>query len=141
MNERTTTLVDVVRILVLIQAAIATVTLIEVGVWALSGAPLGPIVLLNLAFATGLLYLTAGIRKRSRRARKALLWIEVIVIVFASIDLILSLLLAQRPLELVPLMTRLALPFGVFRILRKPHVRSEFGIESTKEPQTMEVSA
>ncbi|MEE8498661.1 MAG: hypothetical protein V3S62_09005 [Acidimicrobiia bacterium] len=141
MNERTTTLVDVVRILVLIQAAIATVTLIEVGVWAAFGSPLGPIVLLNLAFATGLLYLTSGIRKRSRRARKTLLWIEVTVIVFAVIDLIISLLLAQRPLELVPLMTRFALPFAVFRMLRKPNVRAEFGIETTREPETMEVSA
>jgi hypothetical protein len=141
MNERTTTLVDVVRILVLIQAAIATVTVIEVGIWAASGAPLGPIVLLNLAFAVGLLYLTAGIHRRSRRARKTLLWIEVTVIVFAAIDMILSLLLAQRSLELVPLMTRFALPFAVFRILRKPPVRAEFGIETNEEPETMEVSA
>ena len=141
MNERTTTLVDVVRILVLIQAAIATVTVIEVGVWAASGSPLGPIVLLNLAFATGLLYLTSGIRKRSCRARKTLLWIEVTVIVFAVIDLILSLLLAQRLLELVPLMTRLALPFAVFRMLRKLNVRAEFGIVTTEEPEIMEVSA
>jgi uncharacterized membrane protein (DUF2068 family) len=141
MNERTTTLVDVVRILVLIQAAIATVTVIEVGIWAASGSPLGPIVLLNLAFATGLLYLTAAIRRRSRRARKTLLWIEVTVIVFAVIDLILSLLLTQRPLELVPLMTRFVLPFAVFRILRKPQVRAEFGFEINEEPETMEVSA
>lgn len=125
----------------LIQAAIATVTVIEVGVWAASGSPLGPIVLLNLAFATGLLFLTSGIRKRSRRARKTLIWIEVTVIVFAVIDLLLSLLLAQRLLELVPLMTRLALPYAVFRILRKPHVRSEFGIEIAEETETMEVPA
>lgn len=141
MKERTTTLVDVARVLVLIQASIAVVSLIEVLVVGATGSPLGPVILVNLAFAAGLLALTAGIGRRSRRARKTLLWIEVTVIVLAVVDLILSLLLAQRPLELVPTMTRLVLPFAVFRLLRRPDSRAEFGIGIAPQPETLEVPA
>jgi len=141
MKEQTTTLVDVAWVLVLIQASIAVVSLVEVLVVGATGSPLGPIILINLALAVGLLMLTRGVGRRSRRARKALLWIEVIVIVLAVIDLLLSLLLAHRPLELVPVMTRLALPFAVFRLLRKPASRAEFGIGITQELEAEEVSA
>jgi hypothetical protein len=66
-----------------------------------------------------------------------LLWIEVTVMVLAAIDLLLSVLLAHRPLELVPTMTRIAIPYAVFRLLRKPASRAEFGI--TQELETTEL--
>jgi hypothetical protein len=135
MKEQTTTLVDVAWVLVLIQAAIAVVSLVEVLVVGATGSPLGPIILINFVFAVGLLLLTRGLGRRSRRARKTLLWIEVTVIVLATIDLLLSLLLAHRPLELVPIMTRIALPFAVFRLLRKPASRAEFGIAHQLETE------
>ena len=135
MKEQTTTLVDIAWLLVLIQASIAVVSLIEVLVVGATGSPLGPVIMINLVFAIGLLTLTRGVGRRSRLARKVLLWIEVTVMVLAAIDLILSLLLAHRPLELVPTMTRIALPFGVFRLLRKPASRAEFGISQELEAQ------
>ena len=139
MKERTTTLVDVARVLVLVQASIAVVSLVEVLVVGTTGAPLAPIILLNLIFAVGLLLLTRGVARRSRRARKVLLWVEVTVLVFAAVDLLLSLLLAHRPLELVPIITRIAIPYGVFRLLRKADSRAEFGISI--ELETEEVPA
>jgi len=135
MKEPTTTSVDVARVLVLIQASIAVLSLIEVTVMGASGAPLGPIILLNLAFAVGLLLLTRGVGRRSRRARRVLLAVEVTILVLAAVDLLLSLLLAHRPLELVPTITRIALPYAVFRILRTPAARAEFGLESERETE------
>lgn len=139
MSERTTTLVDVARVLVLVQASIAVVSLVEVLVVGATGAPLAPIILLNLAFAVGLLVLTRGIGRRSRRARTVLLGLEVTVLVLAAVDVLLSLLLAHRLIELVPTITRIAIPYAVFRLLRTPAARSEFGI--TQELETEEVPA
>jgi len=133
MESRQSTPVDVARLLVLIQASIAVVTLIEIMVMTGTGAPLGVVVLVNTAFAIGLLLLVRGIGRRSSAARRATLWVEVMVLTLAAIDLALSLLTAQRVLELVPLLTRVAIPLAVFRILRHRSVREEFGVVDTTE--------
>jgi hypothetical protein len=142
MESRSASLVDVARALVLVQASIAVMTLIEVFVMSATGAPLGAVVLVNAAFAISLLLLVRGIGRRSPRSRRILIWIEGFVLVLAAIDLGLSLLLAQRLLELVPLLTRVVIPLVVFRILRRHSVREEFGINGAQEvAETEEVAA
>lgn len=121
--QRTT--VDVVRLLLLLQSAIAVTTLIEAVVFGTAfGAPTAA---LPTAFYAGsLLVLTARIGRRGRWARRAALALEVLVVVWALIDLGLSVALTQRSLELVPVLTRIVLPVAIFRMLRRPHARAEF---------------
>jgi hypothetical protein len=48
------------------------------------------------------------------------LWVEGAVLFAAAADLVLALLLAHRPLELVPMLTRVALPIAVIVLMRRP---------------------
>jgi ABC-type spermidine/putrescine transport system permease subunit II len=121
-------LVDATYILVLVQGAIAVVSLIEIGVMTAAGGPLIITMLVHLVYAVVMLAAARGLRRRSRRARKTVLWLEWVVIALALIDVVLALLLAHRMLELVPTLTRLVLPHAVIRLLRRPVSREEFGI-------------
>ena len=138
--NRLPTRVDVARILLLIQAAIAVVSLLETAVVGAAGGPLGPATLLSAVFATGMLALVAGVGRRSRRARRIVIVVEWIVIAFAAIDLALAGILAHRSLELVPILTRLVLPLSVIRLLRRSSSRREFGI-AAKTPKSLEVAS
>jgi len=128
------TLVDAAYILVLVQAAIAVVSLIEIGVMTAAGGPLDITLVIQLAYAVVLLTAVRGLRRRSRRVRKTVLWLEWVVIALALIDLVLALLVAHRMLELVPTLTRLVLPYAVIRLLRRPVSREEFGIAVADAP-------
>jgi len=118
-------LVEIVRILVFMQVIVASVTAVEgLVVGAFMGAP-GPGLVTGVATVlTAVLYI--GLRRRSPRARRWLVRFQVGWIAFATIDLLLAVFLARRGLELVPILTRFVLPYAIFRILRKPHVRAEF---------------
>ena len=118
-------LLEIVRILVFVQVVIAIVTAIEaLLVGTLMGAPGPGVVTGAAALMTSVFYV--GLRRRSPRSRKWLVRFQVGWIVFGTIDLLLAIFLARRGLELVPLLTRFVLPYAIFRILRKPHVRAEF---------------
>lgn len=126
-------ILGVIRILVLVQGAVALVAALEVtAVGMLMGAPLALLILAGIAAAMLTLALVTGIARRSRRARRVLLILEVLWLIAAAVDLLLSLFLARRGFGLVPLMTRIALPYSIFRLLRRPHVRREFGLAPTR---------
>ena len=121
------TAIDIIRILLLLQGAIAVVSTLEVSVMtAVSGPLLFPLVAVN-AFAAALsLWLAAAIRRHSRLGRRLVMIIEVLVILIATIDLLLSIFIAQAPLELVPVLTRFFLPVAVIRLLRRRVVKAYF---------------
>lgn len=125
--------VDIIRILVLVEAAIASVMVIEaLAAIAFSGPAAAPLVLAAVIAAAGTLWLVQGIGRRSKRARKFAIWLQVGILIVAALDLLLAILLAQRSLELVPTLTRVVLPLTVFRLLRKPDVRAEFGARQSR---------
>jgi len=134
-----TTLTDggtiaVVRILLLIQGAIAAVALIEAVVFGVAfGAPLSAVVLLTGAGAILTLWFAAAVVRRSRRARKLTLGLQGLWLGSAAIDLLLAVLLTQRGLELVPLLTRVVLPLTIIALLQQRDTRAWFGVTSRRE--------
>ena len=132
-NSTDHSLFGILRILVLIQGAIGVTAALQVlAMGALLGAPLGFLILAGFADAALTLALAAGVTRRSRRARRVLVTLEVLWLVAAAVDLALSLILARRAFALVPLLTRIVLPYFIFRMLRRPAVRREFGLGPTR---------
>ena len=124
-----TSVLGVVRILLLIQGGIAVLSTLEVSVAGLAlGPAVAPLILLNLLAAGLTLGAARGVARRSRRSRRLAISLEWIVLVFALVDLLLAIFLAKRSLELVPVLTRLALPVAVIHILRRRDIRAEFGL-------------
>lgn len=121
-------LVDVIHALVLLQGAFALLVVVEIMFWALAGTvgSLGPSLLLTIAAAAGSLGLAAGLRRHSRLARRFTFFVEGAILMLALVDLALALLLAHRPLDLMPTITRLVMPVAVLVLLRRPSVRAVF---------------
>ena len=126
-------LLEIAGVLLLVQGAVAFVASVEVGVMAAATAGLLlPAFLMTFGAAVITLLLAAGIRRRSRRARKIAVVFQVLWLIAAAVDLLLAIFLAQRGLEIVPLLTRIVLPYSIFRILRRPQVRREFDLGPTR---------
>lgn len=126
-------LIEVARILTLILGVIAVVSALEISVVGLTGLFLvGPAMLLAAGWAMLLLLAARGIGRRSRRARKIALTAMLAMVVWALLDMALAIFLARRGLEIVPLLTRIVIPVAVWRILRRPWVRAEFGAKQSR---------
>lgn len=125
--------IDVIRILVLVEAGIATVMALEALAALAFGGPLAaPVVIAAGLAAFGMFLLVRGIGRRSKRARRVALWLQVGIVFVAFLDLLLAIFVAQRGLEMVPVLTRIVLPITIFRLLRKPDVRAEFGAKQSR---------
>ena len=132
-NRDDLTTLGVLRILVLVQGAIAVVAAVQVlAVGAFLGAPLLVLILLGTGAAVLTLALGAAVVRRSRKARRILVILEVLWMIGAAVDLLLSLFLAKRGLGIVASLTRIVLPYAIFRTLRRPYVRAEFGLGPTR---------
>ena len=128
-----TSLLGVVRILLVVQGGIAVLSTIEVTVaGAVLGPAIAPLILLNAAAAALTLIAARGVVRRSARSRRLAIVLEWTVLAFAVVDLLLALFLAQRGLEPVPLLTRVVVPYFVIRLLRRREVRAEFGLGPTR---------
>ncbi len=134
-----TSIVGVVRTLLLVQGGIAVMSTVEA---IIAGVALGglafPIVLLTAGAAVFTLLAARGVVRRSRRARKTVIWLEGFVLFFAAIDLLLAMALAKRGLELVPTLTRIVVPIVIIRLLRRQEVRAEFGLGPTRRQRRKE---
>ena len=136
--QRTDT-VDVVRVLVLLQGAALVLSTVEVALWGLLTAAialLAPTIALTAAAAAFQLRLAASLGRRRRRARRLVLAVEAVLLVLALVDLGLSLAITHRPLALVPLLMRVALPIAVIVLLRRPQARAAFARRPRLEPAT-----
>lgn len=133
MNEAREGRIEVIRILVLVEAAIAVVMSVEtLAALAFGGPAAAPLVFVAATAAIGTLWLVRGICRRSRRARRLAIWLQSGIVLVAVIDMALAVIVAQRGLELVPTLTRLVLPIAIFRLLRKSEVRTEFGVRQSR---------
>ena len=128
-----TSVLGIVRVLLLVQGGIAVMSTIEVAVASAAlGPTVAPLVLLNLTAAVLTMIAARGVVRRPRRSRRLAITLEWIVLAFAFVDLLLAVLLVQRGLELVPLLTRIVVPFMIIRLLRHREVRTEFGLGPTR---------
>lgn len=101
--------------LLLVQAAIFTMSLLESMIASIAFPnPLGVGSTAVVVVALLLLVRSAG----RGRARRALVWFERSLLLWFVVDSALSLTLAQRPLELVPTLTRFVLPLVILRLVK-----------------------
>lgn len=126
-------LIGLAATLVFIQGVVAFVAMVEVGIVtaAMGGLTLAAFILTGAATILTLL-LPAPLRRRSRRARKTTVVLQVLWLAAATIDLLLAAFLARRGLEPVPTITRVVVPVAIFRILRRPQVRTVFGVKPSR---------
>jgi hypothetical protein len=113
-------LLDVARVLLLVQGSILVATTIEALLWSFvfAGAP-GASVWLSGAAATTILVARARLRADRRRTRRIVYGIEVVILLSLAIDTALAVALAGALPPLVALLTQLVLPLSVIHLLRR----------------------
>ncbi len=113
-------LLDVVRVLLLVQGAILIATTIEAAVWgaAFSGAPGVPMLMSGIAAA---IVLIARLRISADRpaARRLVYAVECVVLVTFALETALAIALAGALPPVAAVLTQLALPLSVVTLLRR----------------------
>lgn len=118
---------ELVRVLLVLQGALALLSTLST---ALTGMVTGTLPLLLVAvaingFVAGLVLLLAGrIGRGSQRARRVVVVGEAFVLLSALIDLLLAIATAGKSLDLVSMVTRLAVPLAVIVLLRRSRARA-----------------
>jgi len=124
---------EVVRILLLVQGAIAAVTTVEALVAsAISGFATLFLVALNGIGAAATLLVSGRVARRRRKARRLAVAFQAGWLILAVVDLALTLFLTGQPFELVPILTRIALPLTIYRMLRSRRAREAFGLKPSR---------
>jgi hypothetical protein len=119
--------VEIVRVLLLMQAGFAllsTVGALAVGLFTGTLAPLQPTLAVSAGAAVAALILSARLGRRSWRARRLVMVGECLVLAGALVDLTLSLAIVHEPLGLVPVLTRIVVPVAVLVLLRRQRART-----------------
>lgn len=118
-SQRLPQLLDVLRAFVLLQGAMLLILALETIVMvALSGPAIAGTFLLS-AGASVLTFMTVkGLRKHRRWARRVTIFSEWGLIAFATLDMVLTLILAGSLPPLIPLMVGFMIPIAVLRLLR-----------------------
>ena len=113
-------LLDVARVLLLVQGAILVATTIEALLWSFvfAGAAGAP-VWFSGAAAAATLVARARLRSDRRRTRRIVYAVEILILVSFAIDTALAIVLAGALPPLVALLTQLVLPLSVVLLLRR----------------------
>ncbi len=138
-SDSDSSLIEVVRILVLLQGAIALTSALEAAI--LGAAFAGPATLSLVLTAGGALLtlgMAAALGRRARWSRRLVIWLEIGWVLAAVVDLALAVFLARRPLEPVAILSRLVLPLAIVYVLRRPAVRAAFAAPPAGEPAVPE---
>ena len=113
-------LLEVARVLLLLQGALLVATTIEALVWAVffPGASASPALMSGV---TALAILLARVRMRPDRrwSRRVVYFVEGVILLTAAIDLAIGLALARTFPPMVTLLTQIALPIAVVVLLRR----------------------
>ena len=123
----------VLRVLLLIQGGIGVASFLEVLVAGASqGLVLFPILAMTGGGAAASLWLATRLPRLGRRARRAVLLVQYFWLATATVDLLLSVFMTQRLLELVPVLTRIVLPLALIRSLRSSRSRLLFAVPPSR---------
>ncbi|MDH3499347.1 MAG: hypothetical protein OEM97_04440 [Acidimicrobiia bacterium] len=107
------------RILVIVQATLAAVSAIEASVFGLSGAAPPFPYLLTAAGAAITSLLAWRLRAPSIRVLTLTRRLQIGWLVFATVDLLLSIFLARRGLSIAAFATRFVMPVWIYRLARQ----------------------
>jgi hypothetical protein len=111
-------LLDVIRVLLLIQAAILVATTIEAVIWGLAFRAPAATALLSGIAAVGLLIGRARLRAEGAGTRRLIYVIQGFLLATVAIDALLAVALIGALPPPVALLTRLVLPVSVIGLLR-----------------------
>jgi hypothetical protein len=119
-RSHTDEVLDVARVLLLLQGAVLVATTIEALIWSLifPGAAGTPFLMSGLA---AVLVLVAGARLRADRSwtRRILYVVETVILVNLVIDLALAVVVTGAVPPIVALLTRFVLPLSVIGLVRQ----------------------
>jgi hypothetical protein len=121
-------LLETVRVLLVVQAAVAALNTVEAVAVALLGNPVllaGPVPL-SAATAALLLALAGGVAGHARWARRITLAVESLLLLLAAADQVLAALLHRAAPLPVPLLVRVVLPLAVLVLLERPAAQAAF---------------
>ena len=128
-------MLEVLRILVLVQGAIFVTTAVEsLAAIAFGGPALIPLVALNGSLALIVLLSARGLRRGSRKARRTVVITEVLVMLMFALDSLISLFITQGGLGLVPTLTRFVLPTTIIWTINRRIVRPHFAKDLPEAP-------
>ncbi len=132
-------LLDVARVLLLLQGAILVATTIEALIW---GAIFGAGGAAPISGIAAITILVARIRLRSDRRwpRRAIYLVEGLTVAFCTVDVALALALAHALPPVVALVTQLALPLWVVTVLRRS-IRAASGSFPSQHVSALEVAS
>ena len=126
MRGRRAELVEVVRVLLLVQAAILLANTVEAFVFGLAfSGGVTPTVLMTAASALAVLVSRARLSTETGRGRRALAIVEGVIIASLAIDTALALFLTHQPVPLVSALTRFALPVAVLALLARTRAAAD----------------
>jgi hypothetical protein len=113
-------LLEVAKVLLLLQGALLVATTIEALVWAVffpgaSGSP----ALMSGAAAVAILFARIRVRPDRRWSRRLVYFGEGVILLTAAIDLAIGLALAHALPPMVAVLTQIALPIAVIALLRR----------------------
>jgi hypothetical protein len=112
-------LLDVTRVLLLLQGSIQVATTIEALVWSFGFAGASGGILLSALAAVAILGARARLRADRRRPRRLLYVVEGLTLAFAAVDVALALVLTHSLPPVVALLTQVVLPIAVITLLRR----------------------
>jgi hypothetical protein len=119
-DRRTDDLLDLTRVLLLVQGAILMATTIEALVWASAFPGAGSLVpLLNGASAVVILVARARLRADRRRLRRLVYVVEGLIVAAFAIDTVLAIVLAHSAMPVVAVFSQFVLPVSVIGLLRR----------------------
>jgi F0F1-type ATP synthase assembly protein I len=113
-------LLDVARVLLLLQCSILVATTIEALVWGLAFPGAGGVsALLTAVPAATLLVARARLRRGRTWARRAVYGVEGVILAFFAVDTALAVIVTRGLPPIVAILTRLVLPVCVIALLRR----------------------
>ena len=117
-RERTDGVIDLVRVVLLVQGAILATAAVEAAFFsAVFGGASSPSALLTGIAALIVFVARARLSPARRRSRRALFAVEALVLVFFGVDVILALLIARTSIPPVAVITQFAMPVAVIWLL------------------------
>ena len=119
-RRHTDEILDVARVLLLVQGAVLFATTIEALFWSLvfpgaAGAPF----LMSAVAAVLVLFASARVRAGRSRTRRMVYVVEIVVLVNVVIDIALAVAITGHVPPIVALLTRFVLPLSVIALLRQ----------------------
>lgn len=113
-------LLDVARVLLLLQGTILLATTIEALIWGAAFGAGGAPAFISAAAAVALLVARARLRADRRWTRRTVYVVEAVILLTLVVDTALALLVTRGTPPAVAVLTRLVLPVAVIALIRRP---------------------